>query len=85
MPRFAAESRCECQANLSAILDEKHHVIEGAARRRGDSETAPAHAINPSAERFDIGWLCPFCGRNTLRSFHRDALRPLADALGASA
>jgi hypothetical protein len=85
MPIFAADSRCECQATLTAIVDEKHHVIEGTARRHGDSETAPAHAINPSQERFDIGWLCPFCGRNTLRSFHHDALRKVARLAGANA
>jgi hypothetical protein len=80
MQSFAANSQCECQAHLTAIVDEKHHVIAGTARRHGDTESAPAHAINPSQERFDIGWLCPFCGRNTMRSFHRDALRQLSDA-----
>ena len=79
MPRFAANSRCECLAHLTAIVDENHHVIEGSARRHGVKEGAPAHAINPAQERFDIGWLCPFCGRNTLRSFHKDALQRLAD------
>ena len=29
-------------------------------------ENAPAHAIHPEAPIFDVGWLCPFCGRNTL-------------------
>ena len=33
MSRFAVESRCECQARLSAILDEKHHVVQGTARQ----------------------------------------------------
>ena len=83
MPRFAASSHCECQAHLTAIVDEKHHVIEGIARRHGVSESAPAHTINPAQERFDIGWLCPFCGRNTMRSFHRDALRQLSSAARA--
>lgn len=82
MPRFAANSLCECQAHLTAIVDEKHHVIEGTARRHGDRENAPAHSINPAHERFDIGWLCPFCGRNTLRSFHQDALHAIAEVAG---
>ena len=55
MPRFAANSRCECQAYLTAIVDENHHVIEGSARRHGVRESAPAHAINPAQERFDLG------------------------------
>jgi hypothetical protein len=32
-------------------------------------EIAPAHSINAECLRFDVAWLCPFCGRNTLRSF----------------
>jgi hypothetical protein len=81
MPRFAANSRCECQAHLTAIVDEKHHVIEGMARRHEDKEIAPAHSINPSQDRFDIAWLCPFCGRNTLRSFHQGGLQSLGDVV----
>lgn len=77
MNRFAVESRCECQARLNAILDEKHHVIEATARRGGDREIAPAHSINAHLERFDVAWLCPFCGRNTLRTFDAGGLRPV--------
>ncbi len=75
MSRFAVESRCECQARLSAVLDEKHHVLQGVAMRSGDRETAPAHSINATLDRFDIGWMCPFCGRNTLRTFDAGGLR----------
>ena len=82
MNRFQATSRCECQALLTAILDEKRHVIEGAATPAGGGhaarEKAPAHSIGAEREHFDIGWLCPFCGRNTLRTFYAGALRTVA-------
>lgn len=81
MPQFRVTSRCECQAKLEATLDEHHHVLEGrATRARSTPATlkAPAHLIG-SGERFDLGWLCPFCGRNTLRSFHVGALRRLPE------
>ncbi|HEY4122401.1 MAG TPA: hypothetical protein VGM56_31255 [Byssovorax sp.] len=70
-------SRCECQASLHASLDAERHVVEGAATRHGKRESAPAHSIAASAkaERFDVAWLCPFCGRNTLRSFDAGAVR----------
>lgn len=80
MSKYVAESRCECQAQLSATLDDQHHVLEGVALRLGDKETAPAHSINANLDRFDIGWLCPFCGRNTLRTFYAGALRTQAEA-----
>jgi hypothetical protein len=75
MNRFQATSRCECQATLTAILDEKRHVLEGSASYFGSKETAPAHSINAEHDRFDVGWLCPFCGRNTMRTFYAGALR----------
>ena len=75
MNRFQATSRCECQALLTAVLDEKRHVVEGSARHLGARESAPAHSIDAAREHFDIGWLCPFCGRNTLRTFYAGALR----------
>jgi hypothetical protein len=78
MNRFQATSRCECQAILTAILDDKRHVIEGSATHLGARETAPAHSIGAEHEHFDIGWMCPFCGRNTLRTFYAGALRRLA-------
>lgn len=37
-------------------------------------ELAPATAMDAGKEQFQIGWLCPRCGRNTLRSFYRGAL-----------
>jgi hypothetical protein len=85
MRRFAAESRCECQAHLSAILDEHRHVLAGWARRLGVKEKAPAHSIHAEADRFDLAWLCPYCGRNTLRSFHTGALRALPEGNGSEA
>jgi hypothetical protein len=82
MSRFLISSRCECQASLSAILDENRHVVSGWATRgraaSGDAaakERAPAHSINAHLERFDVGWMCPFCGRNTLRTFYAGALK----------
>lgn len=83
MDRFLISSRCECQATLSVALDENHHVLEGWAALRGTRERAPAHSIHagaPHADKFDVGWLCPFCGRNTLRTFHAGALRREAPA-----
>jgi hypothetical protein len=59
---------------LVATLDGKHDVVEGQAHRLGVTEKAPAHSISPESDRFDVGWLCPFCGRNTLRTFHVGAL-----------
>jgi hypothetical protein len=75
MNRFQATSRCECQALLTAILDEKRHVVEGSARHLGVTEIAPACSMHAELEHFDLGWLCPFCGRNTLRTFYAGALR----------
>jgi hypothetical protein len=80
MNQYSVSSRCECQAVLSATLDEQRHVLHGWATRHGDREVAPAHSIGAAAERFDIGWACPFCGRNTLRTFEAGALRRVATA-----
>lgn len=71
---FVASSRCECQASLSAKLSAERCVLEGTAFLLGKREIAPAHSIHPEREMFDIGWLCPFCGRNVLRSFAASAL-----------
>lgn len=78
MNRLQATSRCECQAILTAVLDDRRQVLHGAARHRGAKENAPAHSIGADRDNFDIGWLCPFCGRNTLRSFSAGALRSVA-------
>ncbi len=87
MNRFQATSRCECQATLGATLDEQRHVTAGWATHQGSRESAPAHSIHAELEHFDLGWLCPFCGRNTLRTFYAGALRasPAPVALGAAA
>jgi len=63
------ESVCECQAKLFAELDERRRAIKGWSRQRGRQLPAPANSIGPDRDRFDIGWMCPFCTRNTLRSF----------------
>lgn len=81
MTRFLISSRCECQATLSATLDEQRHVLAGWATRsthathHGVKEVAPAHSIDAHLDRFDVAWLCPYCGRNTLRTFYAGALR----------
>lgn len=64
-------SVCECQARLSAEIDEERQVLHGWARdrRRGKQEVAPAHLVGEQGERFDVAWACPFCIRNQLRSF----------------
>ncbi len=80
MSQFSISSRCECQATLSATLDEKRHVLSAKATRRGAAERSVAHSIHAENDRFDVGWLCPFCNRNTLRTFHVGAMRPLPAA-----
>jgi hypothetical protein len=74
-PSFVASSRCECQATLTAELTEQRFVQTGYASFRGKRENAPAHSIHPEREVFDLGWLCPFCNRNVLRTFAASALR----------
>jgi hypothetical protein len=76
MNRLQATSRCECQAMLTAVLDDKRQVLHGEATRLGAKENAPAHSIGAERESFDLAWMCPFCGRNTLRTFYAGALRP---------
>ncbi len=69
------QTRCECQATLGAQVDESHRVVTGWGRRRSTATaTAPAYAVGTESQRFDVSWLCPFCGRNTLRSFDSSAL-----------
>jgi len=75
MSQYSVSSRCECQAILTATLDENRKVITGGASRGGSREVAPAHSMADTGERFDIAWACPYCGRNTLRSFHVGAMR----------
>jgi hypothetical protein len=73
---FSVRSRCECQATLMADLDDKHYVLAGSARRGATTERAPAHSIGASGQRFDLGWACPFCGRNVLRTFEASSRAP---------
>lgn len=70
------QSRCECQTTLFAALNEERYVITGWARepRRGRTLTCPAHSIDADESRFEVAWLCPYCTRNTLRSFYVGAL-----------
>ena len=69
-------SACECQAALFADLDENRFVLHGWAKdmRRKRQAVAPAHAIHTETQRFQIAWFCPFCIRNTLRSFDATGL-----------
>lgn len=69
-------SVCECQARLGAELDEHRVVLRGWAKdqRRGQELIAPANAMRTDTPRFDVGWMCPFCTRNTLRSFDASSL-----------
>jgi len=68
-------SRCECQAHLFAELDEQSVALRGwAIDARKRQLPAPANTIGAERERFDVGWACPFCTRNTLRSFTASAL-----------
>jgi hypothetical protein len=69
MKSATVESVCECQARLAALLDEQRRVVRGWARLRGRELAAPANAMRPEQENFNVGWACPFCTRNTLRSF----------------
>jgi hypothetical protein len=67
------ESRCECQVQLVAELNEAHSVVRGFMddRARGREVQAPANATkNISAKQVDVGWSCPNCMRNTLRTFN---------------
>jgi len=75
MKSAIVESPCECQAKLYAELDEERHALRGWARdSRGRERPAPATAMHAQNGRFDVGFLCPFCTRNTLRSFEAEAL-----------
>ncbi len=75
MKTASVRTRCECQGRLSAELDEAGIVLLGAVRAEdGVVELAPATAIDAGSEQFQVGWLCPLCGRNTVRSFYRGAL-----------
>ena len=76
-------SACDCQAVLFATLDDQRLVHESWAVR-GIRERALAYSVHPEAERFDVVWSCPFCGRHSQRVFYAGALPPptSAGALG---
>jgi len=74
MKTAIVESACECQARLGAELDEQHRALRGWARQRGRELSAPASTMGRKGDDFQVGWACPFCTRNTLRSFDTGAL-----------
>ncbi len=75
MKTAIVHSVCECQAQLGAELDEHLVVLRGWARdRRRREELAPANALRSTSTRFDVGWSCPLCTRNVLRSFDAQSL-----------
>ena len=75
MRQATVRSRCECQSLLVATLNDQRFVVNAyAVDPNGNMETAPAHMMASTQDRFDVGWLCNVCGRNTLRSFSADAL-----------
>jgi len=69
MKTAVVQSVCECQARLSAELDEQRRAVRGWARQRSRELSAPANVVRASGESFNVGWACPFCTRNTLRAF----------------
>ncbi len=76
MKTAIVNSRCECQATLGAELDEHRHIISAWAQKPGAdrAENAAATSIGSEKERFDIGWSCPLCERNVLRSYTASGL-----------
>jgi hypothetical protein len=74
MKTAVVQSVCECQARLSAELDEQWRALRGSARQRGRELPAPANTMRAGADAFNVGWACPFCTRNTLRSFDAGTL-----------
>lgn len=70
------QSVCECQGRLGAELNEARHALRGWVRdpRRAEELPAPCHTMDAASEFFELAWLCPLCGRNTLRSFHSGSL-----------
>ncbi len=76
---YRIQSVCECQALLTAELNDERQVVAASATRFGNKEVAPANAIGADAERFDVVWKCPMCGRNTLRVLYAGALQRLPE------
>lgn len=66
------QSRCECEATLRCQVTDQGQVLSGSMSARGKTESAPAmrvSSMSSSKGQLDVGFLCPFCGRNTLRVF----------------
>jgi hypothetical protein len=87
MKTARVESRCECQALLGAELDENKTVVRGFVIDRGRNRELPAPANvtkKLSGKQVDVGWSCPLCTRNTLRSFNVEALAYRAASARAS-
>ncbi len=71
---------------MSADVTEDGRVSSGTARARGRREVAPVTRVQGGVEvktgaggpatvdQVNVGWLCPFCGRNTLRVFDLGAV-----------
>jgi hypothetical protein len=75
MRTTTVRSRCECQALLVATLNEQRLVTSAVSiDRDGIAEDSPACTMGAQKVRFDVGWLCSVCGRNTLRSFDAESL-----------
>lgn len=85
MKTAVVQSACECQARLGAELDEQRRVVRGWARQRTRELASPANTLGLGKETFQVGWACPFCTRNTLRSFDAGALtyqeKPIAPTI----
>ena len=74
---YRIQSVCECQAVLTAELNEERQVVGAWARRGRSQEMAPANTVGAGQSRFDVVWKCPMCGRNSLRMFYAGALQRL--------
>jgi hypothetical protein len=75
----SVHSVCECQTRLGADIDENLKALRGWARDgRGRVHVAPATTVatggHAGGTQFDVGWMCPSCTRNILRSFDSGAL-----------
>jgi hypothetical protein len=71
------ESRCECQAKLVAELNEARAVVRGFVSdlERGREVSAPANATKKIDDKqVEVGWSCPMCTRNTVRTFNVEGL-----------
>ena len=60
-----------------AELNEAQTVVRGfvSDRARGREVLAPANATKKIGDKqVDVGWSCPVCTRNTLRTFNVETL-----------